>query len=170
MTDHAGGPVPLPFTQVAWVIPDIRVAERFFCNTMGIKGFVKLENVRAEDTAGTYRGAPGDYVFHLYMAYSGGALLELIQPVSGTSVFSEFLQRCPTGGVQHVAFMVNESEYVATISRLAHRGLAVTQTLELPVAKVTFFDSESEIGVATEIIGITEAGYGFVEEVKRVSQ
>ena len=170
MTDQAGSRVHLPFTQIAWVVPDIRVAERFFCDTMGIGGFVKLENVRAQDTAGTYRGAPGDYAFHLYMAYSGGALLELIQPVSGTSVFSEFLNRQPQGGVQHVAFMVDESKYAATVSRLAQRGLVVTQTLELPVAKVTFFVPEPESGVATEIIGITEAGYGFVEEVKRVSQ
>jgi hypothetical protein len=38
------------------------------------------------------------------------------------------------------------------------------------VAKVTFFDSDAAIGVATEIIGQTEARYGFVEEVKRVSR
>lgn len=170
MTEHAAGPVHLPFAQIAWVVPDIGIAERFFCETMGIAGFVKLENVRAQDNAGTYRGAPGDYTFHLYLAYSGNSMIELIQPVSGMSVFHEFLERQPQGGVQHIGFMVDESAYAAAVSRLASTGLAVTQTLELPVAKVTFFDSDAAIGVATEIIGQTEARYGFVEEVKRVSR
>ena len=35
------------------VVPDIGVAERFFCETMGIGGFVKLENIRAQENAGT---------------------------------------------------------------------------------------------------------------------
>lgn len=170
MAEQAVAQEQLPFAQIAWVVPDIRAAEHFFCDTMGIGGFVRLENVRAQDNAGTYRGAPGDYEFHLYLAYSGNSMIELIQPVSGTSIFQEFLQRQPQGGVQHVAFMVDEAKYANAVSRLAQRGLAVTQTLELPVAKVTFVESESVIGVATEIIGLTEAGYGFLEEVKRVSQ
>jgi hypothetical protein len=35
-----------------------------------------------------------------------------------------------------------------------------------PVATVAYFDTFKEIGVATEIIGVTEAGEGFVEQMK----
>jgi methylmalonyl-CoA/ethylmalonyl-CoA epimerase len=147
------------FGQVAWVVPDIRAAERFFRETLGVPGFAKLENVRAQDTAGTYRGQRGDFVFHLYMAYSGGALLELIQPVSGASIFQEFLATHPAGGVQHVAYLVSEEEFGEAVAQLTSRGYP-------PVATVAFFDTTAEIGVATEIIGVTEAGRGFVTQLQ----
>ncbi len=40
------------------------------------------------------------------------------------------------------------------------------QSLHLPVAKVAFFDTYKEIGVATEIIGLTEAGVEFIKQLK----
>ena len=57
-----------PVGQIAWVVNDIRAAEQFFQEVMGIGKFVKLENIRAEDLQGTYYGKPGNFVFHLYMA------------------------------------------------------------------------------------------------------
>jgi len=154
------------FGQVAWVVPDIQVAERFFRETLGVPGFAKLENIRAQDTAGTLRGQPGDFVFHLYLAHSGGALLELIQPVSGGSLFQEFLARHPDGGVQHVAYMVPVEEFDQAVAQLTDRGYPVVQALTLPVASVAFFDTTAEIGVATEIIGVTAAGREFVAQLQ----
>ena len=66
---------------------------------------------------------PGDYTFHLYLAYSGDSMIELIQPVSGMSVFHEFMGSGElAGGVQHIGFMVDESAYEAAVSRLASTG------------------------------------------------
>ena len=98
-------PVGTHFGQVAWVVPDIVAAERFFRATLGVPGFAKMENLRAQDTDGTFNGQPADFVFHLYMAYSNGILLELIQPVSGRSLYDEFLARNPSGGVQSTPFI-----------------------------------------------------------------
>jgi catechol 2,3-dioxygenase-like lactoylglutathione lyase family enzyme len=162
----APAPVGTRFGQVAWVVPDIQEAERFFVETLGLPGFAKLENVRAQDTAGTYLGEPGDFVFHLYMAYSGGALLELIQPVSGASIFRDFLTDHPAGGVQHVAYMVAEEEFADAVAELTGRGYPVVQALTLPVATVAFFDTSAVLGVATEIIGVTEAGRGFIAQLQ----
>lgn len=159
-------PLGARFGQVAWVVPDIQAAERFFREALGVPGFAKIENVRAQDTAGTLRGQPGDFVFHLYMAYSGGALLELIQPVSGDSIFQEFLAAHPRGGVQHVAYMVPEAEFDEAVAQLTGRGYPVVQALTLPVARVAFFDTTAEVGVATEIIGVTEAGQQFVAQLQ----
>jgi methylmalonyl-CoA/ethylmalonyl-CoA epimerase len=159
-------PLGTRFAQVAWVVPDIRAAERFFRETMGVSAFAKLENIRAQDTAGTYRGQPGDFVFHLYMAHSGESLLELIQPVSGQSIFQEFLDDHPRGGVEHVAYMVPEAEFDQAVMQLTEKGYPVVQSLRLPVATVAFFDTSAEIGIATEIIGVTEAGVEFVGQLK----
>ena len=167
-TGSPSAPAPLGarFGQVAWVVPDIHAAVRFFVDTLGLPGLAKLEIVSAQEAAGTYRGQPGDFVFHLYMAYSGGALLELIQPVSGTSIFQEFLADHPAGGVQHVAYLVPEEEFAGAVAELTARGYPVVQALTLPVATVAFFDTTAVIGVATEIIGVTEAGRAFVAQLQ----
>jgi catechol 2,3-dioxygenase-like lactoylglutathione lyase family enzyme len=159
-------PVGTRFGQVAWVVPDIVATERFFRDVLGVPGFAKLENVRAQDTAGTFRGRPGDFVFHLYMAWSGGVLLELIQPVSGESLFREFLDAHPAGGVQHVAYTVPVEEFAGSVAQLTARGHQVVQALTLPVASVAFFDTTAEIGVATEIIGVTDTGRAFVAQLQ----
>ena len=68
-----GAPAPLwtRFGQVAWAVPDIVAAKRFFREVLGVPGFAKVENIRARDTAGTYRGRPGDFVFRPYTATRG---------------------------------------------------------------------------------------------------
>ena len=38
--------------------------------------------------------------------------------------------------------------------------------LTLPVARVAYFDTCKEIGVYTELIGLTEAGYAFIRQLK----
>ena len=154
------------FGQVAWVVPDIKVAERFFLEVIGVPGFTKMENLRAQDLEGTYRGQPADFEFHLYLAYSGDSMLELIQPISGSSIFKDFLDQHSGGGVQHVAYTVPESDFEQAVTRLKNKGYSVVQSLHLPVAHVAFFDTSAEIGVATEIIGVTEAGVQFVEQLR----
>jgi hypothetical protein len=59
-------------------------------------------------------------VFHLYLAYGGDTQIELIQPVSGASMFDEFL-RSRGDGVQHVAYCIDETEYDVPARRLAQR-------------------------------------------------
>ena len=44
----------LNFAQIAWVVKDITVAERFFKDTMGISNFSKVVTSRAKDYEGTY--------------------------------------------------------------------------------------------------------------------
>ena len=154
------------FGQIAWVVRDIQSAEQFFREVIGIPNFVKMENLHANELEGSYYGKPGDYTFHLYMAYSGDSLLELIQPVSGQSIFQDFLDTHPDGGVQHIAYMVAETDLDKAISELTGKGYPVITTLNLPVARVAFFDTYKEIGVVTELIGITAAGVEFVNHLK----
>jgi hypothetical protein len=125
-----------------------------------------MENVRAEDTDGTYLGKPGNFVFDLYLTYSGNIMVELIQPKSGNSIYRDFLEKRPEGGVQHIAFTLPESDLDAAIEDLVNKGYPVVQGLTLPVARVAYFDTCKQIGVYTELIGLTEAGYAFIHQLK----
>ena len=93
-------------------------------------------------------------------------MLELIQPVSGKSIFRDYLDLHPEGGVHHIAYTVPENELGKGISELKDRGYPVITSLTLPVASVAFFDTSKDIGVITEIIGLTEAGVEFVQQLK----
>jgi len=154
------------FSQVAWVVKDIHAAEKFFQDVIGIGNFVKLENLSAQELEGTYYGNSGNFVFHLYMAYSGDSLVELIQPVSGQSIFQDYLDRNLAPGIQHIAYSIPVNDLDKAISEFAKKGYPVITSLNLPVAKVAFFDTSKEIGVVTEVIGLTDAGLEFVQQLK----
>ena len=97
-------PVIAPaFCQVAWVVRDLAAAEKFFVETMGISRFMHMDNLAAKDTEGTYLGKPGNWVCNLHIAYAGDTQIELIQPVSGASMYQESLDR-HGDAVQHVAY------------------------------------------------------------------
>ena len=153
-------------SQVAWVVKDIRRAERFFNEVIGVPEFLKMENLNSAELEGTYFGKPADYTFHLYLAYSGNSMVELIQPVSGKSIFQDFLDSQPDGGVQHIAVMVPVAELEEAASKLTAKGYSVITSLRLPVASVVFFDTTKEIGMVTEIIGLTEAGVELIQQMK----
>lgn len=154
-----------PF-QVAWVVSDIQSTEDFFRKKLGVSNFARMENVRAQDTEGIYKGKPGNFEFHLSLSYSGGLMLELIQPVSGMSIYQDFLDKNNRGGVQHIAYSLPESKFESAVSQLKNDGYLVVQSLVLSVARVAYFDTSSEIGIATEIIGITNEGNKFLEQLK----
>lgn len=153
------------FSQIAWVVTDIERTAKFFQEVQGVSRFFKMENLQAKDLEGTYYGNPADFEFHLYLAISGGTMLELIQPISGKSIYSDFLKNQNMGGVQHIAYSVRETDFEEAVGQLTEKGVKLIQTLVLPVAKVAYFDTYAQIGVATEIIGLTEAGTQFMEQL-----
>ena len=91
------------FAQIAWVVKDIQAAEKFFKEVIGVPNFVKMENLQAADLEGKYYGKPGNFTFHLYLASSGDSMLELIQPISGQSIFQDYLQQLKYGSALDVA-------------------------------------------------------------------
>ena len=159
-------PVLAPnFCQVAWVVKDIAAAEKFFIQTMGVEKFLHLENLAAKDIEGTYLGQPGDWVMNLYIAYAGDTQVELIQHVSGKSMFAESLER-HGDAVQHVAYWLDDSEYDDASQHLESAGYPLIQGFKLPLARVGYFDTRPAIGVVTEIVGATEEGHEFRRNLK----
>ena len=154
------------FCQVAWVVKDIAAAEKFFIETMGIKKFFKMENFAAKDSQGTYRGQTGDWVIHLYLAYAGDTQVELIQNLSGKSIYQESLE-AHGDAVQHLAYWLDDSEYDSAAERLESAGYPLVQSLELPaLVRVGYFDTCSAIGVMTEIVGARKEGHELLQNIK----
>jgi methylmalonyl-CoA/ethylmalonyl-CoA epimerase len=97
----------LKFVQIAWVVKDIKVAENFFKDTMGIN-LGKTVTIRGRDFEATYYGKPSNAESLVSIAYSGGIFIELIQPVSERSMFQDYLDKNPAGecSTLHIAHLL----------------------------------------------------------------
>jgi methylmalonyl-CoA/ethylmalonyl-CoA epimerase len=156
----------LKLTQVAWVVKDIKTAETFFKDTLGITGFSETMTIRAQDFEATYYGNGADAESLVSMAYSGGTFIEIIQPISGQSVFQDYLDKNPAGGLQHIAYSIPIADFDKVVSEFADKGYPTVATYNTPIARIVFFDTCKDIGIMTELMGITEEGEKQVEKMK----
>jgi len=168
-TVTAQTPFVSTFTQVAWVVKDIKVAEIFFREAMGIANFSKPEIIRLKEFEATYYGAPCNGESLVSIAYSGGMFIELIQPLSGSSIFQDYLLKTPAGGVHHIAYSLPVAELHNVIAEMANKGFPVITSVNHPIANIVFFDTSKEIGVFTEVMGITKEGEKAVQQMKGAS-
>lgn len=151
------------FFQVAYVTRDIAGAEDWFKRIMGVPAFTRMENV-AFGADCTFRGAPADCAAHLSLGYLRETQVELIEPVRGKSLYTEFLdERGP--GLHHVAFDV--PDFSATVSALCESGLEMIMRGQVgPGSDFAYFDTgEAETSVI-EILGFSEAIRAFMKQLR----
>ncbi|MEC3916315.1 VOC family protein [Nocardia sp. CDC160] len=116
----AGGPV----TQIAWVVADIAAGEKFLTTVLGARRWMRMPDVRFGPENTVYRGDPADFTAHISLSYSGDTQLELIQPVRGTSIYTEFLERGGPG-LHHVC--LEPEDFDAALKDAAAQGIDVVQ-------------------------------------------
>lgn len=155
----------LQFAQIGWVVPDINVTIKFLEKALGIN-FPKPERYSAEELNIKYYGkvVPSDGL--TTQTYNGNAFIELIQPISGKSLFHDYLAKYPAGGVQHLAFRLPVSGFDQVINDITKQGYPVIGEVDHAIARMKFFDTYTATGVATEIMGITPDGWKALEQME----
>lgn len=156
----------LELAQICWVVKDIHAAVDFFSKGLGISGFPSPELVRAQELGMTYRGevVAGDWL--TTQAYNGVVFVELVQPLSGQSMFHDYLKQYPAGGAQHFAYRLSVSNFEEIVGEFRAKGYEIISAVDHPIARMAFFDTYETIGAATEIMGITPEGWNAVEQMK----
>ncbi len=154
--------------QICWVMPDIYAAVKFLSNALGVAEFPKPELVNAQDLNMTYHGKVVGGEWLTTQAYNGGTFIELVQPVSGQSMFHDFLEKCPAGGIQHNAFRLPVSDFETITNDLREQGYTVISEVDHPIARMAFFDTYQILGVATEIMGVTPEGWKAIEQMQNI--
>jgi catechol 2,3-dioxygenase-like lactoylglutathione lyase family enzyme len=134
-----------PIIQVAWVIEDIAAAESMWGTAFGITKWTRISDVHFGPDTCTYRGEPSDHVAHVSMAYAGDLQLELIQPVSGVSIYTEFLEACGPG-LHHVCFETNDMD--AAVAEAAAAGMPVVQEGSMAGGAIRFAYVDGSAGGA----------------------
>jgi methylmalonyl-CoA/ethylmalonyl-CoA epimerase len=158
----------LELAQICWVVPDIHAAVKFLSNALGIAGFPKPERVRAQDLDMTYYGKVVAGEWLTTQTYNGGTFIEPVQPVSGQSMFHDYLDRYPAGGIQHNAFRLPVSGFERATNDLREQGYAVISEVDHPIAQMAFFDTYKTLGVVTEIMGIKPEGWKAIEQMLKI--
>lgn len=154
----------LEFAQIGWVVPNIVTTIQFLEKSLGVT-FPQPYRYSAEELNIKYYGEVVPSEGLTTQTYNGGSFIELIQPLSGQSVFHDFLAKNPTGGVQHLAFRLPESGFEKVVNDLIQQGYPLIGEVDHPIARMKFFDTYATMGVATEIMGITPEGQIALEKM-----
>ena len=168
MSDIINTIAKLEFAQIGWVVPDIHAAVKFLSGALGVAGFPEPEHVRAQDLNMSYKGevVPGEWL--TTQTYNGNTFIELVQPLSGQSMFHDYLVRFPLGGTQHLAFRLPVDGFEKVTDNMRKQGYEMISEVEHPIARMAFFDTYQTLGVVTEIMGITPEGWNAIEQMQKV--
>ncbi len=124
-----------PIIQIAWVVEDIEATELLLSEQFGAGAWTRIPDVTFEAATTTYRGRPVELVAHISLAYAGDLQLELIQPVSGESVHTEFLA-ANGPGLHHVCFATDDVE--AACARAEDAGHSVAMRGSMMGGEIEF--------------------------------
>jgi hypothetical protein len=82
-----GSPVP-----IAWVTHDLDTTETALTGLLGVKKWVRTPDAHFAPDTCSYLGRPVDFVVSISLSYLGDMQLELVTPVGGPNIYSDFLR------------------------------------------------------------------------------
>ncbi|MEU8896106.1 VOC family protein [Nocardia sp. NPDC048505] len=118
-----------PIFQLCWVVADIAAATREFTERYGVEKWFTIPDVRFGPELCEHRGAPADYTITVALGYAGGQQLELIEPRSGVSLYSEQLAHSGPG-LHHVAWIPEDFDAALAEARAAGREIVARGAFE----------------------------------------
>jgi hypothetical protein len=148
--------------QIAWVTNALSDTESALTALLGVKKWVRLPNIHFGPDNCTYRDQPADFVVDLALSYAGDMQLELIAPVSGENIYTEFLRDCGPG-LHHICMETEDMD-----AALEDAGAEVVQRGVMPGGMEFAYVSAAAAGVPyVEIAHITPEIREFFDYIKR---
>jgi catechol 2,3-dioxygenase-like lactoylglutathione lyase family enzyme len=160
---HAQTPV-----QIAWVTGDLDATEKALTTLLGAKKWVRMPGIHFGPDVCTYRGAPADFVADISLSYAGDTQLELIAPVKGESIYTEFLDTAGPG-LHHICVEAADTEaFDAALRDAEQQGTPVVQQGVMPGGMRFAYVSAEQAGVPyIEIAHIPDEIRAFFDYVKQ---
>jgi len=149
--------------QIGFVVPDIHKGMAFFKDKLGVPEFLFIEKPELQDE--TYLGKPAPLAVHLAFGWCGDTQVELIQPVSGVSTYSRFLDHNAKGGMHHYGIEV--PDYALAVNDMQSRGYSLVQSGRHNQTRFGYFDTTGEIGAFTEVVYLQPEERAFMWGLKR---
>jgi Glyoxalase/Bleomycin resistance protein/Dioxygenase superfamily len=153
--------------QIAWVTADLDATESALTALLGAKKWVRMPAVHFGPDTCTYRGRPADFLADISLSYAGEMQLELIAPVSGESIYSEFL-RDSGPGLHHVCIETGPDGLTRALEEAVDGGATIVQQGVMPGGMEFAYVSAATAGVPyLEIAHIPAEIQAFFDYVKQ---
>jgi catechol 2,3-dioxygenase-like lactoylglutathione lyase family enzyme len=154
-----------PITQVAWVVTDLDAIEQLLTTQFGVKRWVRLDGIHFGPESCTFRGAPADFIADISLSYAGDLQLELIRPVTGESIYTEFLAAAGPG-LHHVCFETDDMEQA--VANAVKAGLEVIQRGSMAGGSMEFayLDGAAAGAPYIELARVSPDMQAFYDDVK----
>ena len=134
--------------QICVVVRDLEKAMKLYWDVFGIGPWHILTFEPPKLTNTKVRGKPENFSMKLAGARVGNINWELIQPLTGKSIYQEFLDQ-KGEGMQHVAFEV-EGDYNQAVDTLKQHGIDILMSGDLPGESFAYMDTE-KLGTIVEL-------------------
>ena len=134
--------------QVSVVVKDIQAAMERYWKLFGIGPWQIYTFEPPELSDSTIHGKPEPYSMRIALAEMGDVQWELIQPLSGPSIYKEFLEEHGEG-VHHVSFGVDNYDHA--IASLKEKGVDMLMGGSWHGATFGYVDKEKDLGVIVEL-------------------
>jgi catechol 2,3-dioxygenase-like lactoylglutathione lyase family enzyme len=133
--------------QIAWVTRNLDATEAALTGLLGAKKWIRMPSVHFSPDTCTHRGKPADFVANISLSYAGDMQLEIIEPVSGVGVYSEFLEHSEPG-LHHVCVAVrDEAAFTALCDDVERRGMPILTRGTMPGGMHFAYASAPDAGV-----------------------
>ncbi len=154
--------------QIAWVTRDLAATEAVLTSLLGAKKWVRMPGVHFGPETCRYRGQPADFVADISLSYAGDTQLELIAPVSGLNIYTEFLDQSGPG-LHHICVEAKDSErFDAAVSDAEGNKLPVVMAGTMPGGMRFAYVSAENSGVPyIEIAYIPPEIHAFFDQIKQ---
>jgi catechol 2,3-dioxygenase-like lactoylglutathione lyase family enzyme len=154
--------------QIAWVTRHLDATEQALTTLLGAKKWVRIPDVHFAPDTCTLRGEPADFVASISLSYAGDTQLELIAPVSGDSIYTEFLDTAGPG-LHHICVEApDEHAFDKALSDAECNGTPVVQQGVMPGGMRFAYVSAPDAGVPyIEIALVPDEFRSFFDYIKR---
>jgi hypothetical protein len=148
----------LPLTQIdqiALVVRDLDAAMRTHWEVLGVGPWRVYTYGAPLLREMTYRGKAQEYRMRLALAQAGPLMMELIQPLSGETIYAEHLER-KGEGLHHVGVFV--PSFDEAVAKAKRDGFSVLQSGRgygrLGDGGFAYLDTEASLGMILELIEV----------------
>ena len=154
---HLPGDAILPVQklyQVSVMVRDLEAAKARFRALLGVEAWVDIGIDSAQMPGCEYYGSPVEHTARLAIGRRDGACFELVEPLSGPTVYRDALDRrgeC----VHHIMVsLAPPQDFQRAVAELAPRGIVVGQSASIPgLMAFAYFDGGKPLaGLFVEVI------------------
>ncbi len=135
-----------PVSQIGLVVRDLKRTEEYYTKIIGLGPFVRPD-ISFDQIY--YRGRLANSKWLMSFCSLGSVEMELIQPISGPTIYEDFLLAVGEG-LHHIGFDVDDME--AKLSVCEKLGIKVIQSGLGPSSWFAYLDTAETGGVTYELI------------------